>query len=66
MQDDANTDTDSDSDSDAPAEPADDSDANTNVNLVDQILHYTEFTTLFLWEVQASTIGQISGNLSIC
>lgn len=57
MQDDANTDSDSDSDSDAPAEPTDDSDANTNVNLVDQILHYTEFTTLFLWEVQASTIG---------
>lgn len=38
----------------------------TNQNLVDQILKYTEFTTLFLWEVQASTIGQISGNLSIC
>jgi len=44
-------------DSDSPAAPSDGSDENTNVNLVDQILHYTEFTTLFLWEVQASTIG---------
>ena len=39
---------------------------NDNENLVNQIVKYTEFTTLFLWEIQSATVGQISGNLSVC
>lgn len=34
--------------------------------MVNLIIKYTEFTSLFLVEVQASTVGQVSGNLSIC
>jgi len=30
------------------------------------IIKYSEFTTIYLWEVQAATVGQIAGNLSIC
>lgn len=30
------------------------------------IVKYSEFTSVFLWEVQASTVGQIAGNLSTC
>ena len=32
----------------------------------DSIIKYGEYATLFAWEVQAATIGQVSGNLTIC
>lgn len=30
------------------------------------MIKYSEFGAIFAWEVQAATVGQISGNLSIC
>jgi len=34
--------------------------------VVSLIIKYSEFTSIFLWEVQAATVGQIAGNLTIC
>ena len=34
--------------------------------VVELIVKYTEFTSIYLLEVQAATVGQIAGNLTIC
>lgn len=36
------------------------------IEVAQVIVKYSEFTSFFLLEVQAQTIGQISGNLTIC
>jgi len=48
-----------DDESEAPSGP----DLVTIINLA---VKYTEYGSVFLWEVQAATVGQISGNLSVC
>jgi len=53
-------------DGELPAEEGEEASGPSFQEVVGLILKYSEFTTIYLWEVQAATVGQIAGNLTIC
>lgn len=36
------------------------------MDTLNEIIKYTELVGIFFWELQAATIGQVAGNLTIC